>query len=361
LNIPSQRLHNQRLAANPFEKPEDVVKWLAAVQAQDFAAAKWALGLRLRDAADSDIDQAFNDGKILRTHVLRPTWHFVLPEDIRWLLALTAPRVHAFSAYYYRRLELGGVTLARTNAILAKALEGGKQLTRKELGSILQQQGIDTWDNLRLTYIVIHAELEAVICSGPRRGKQFTYALLDERAPSARNLERDEALAELTLRYFTSHGPATIKDFVWWSGLTAVDAKTGLEMVKSQLVNEVTDGQTYWVAPSSPSIQVTSPTAYLLPNFDEYTVAYTEHRESHYLSSPHAPQRGRAGIRSDVILGNVIVIDGQIVGTWKRTLNRDTVIVETRPFTELNDAENQALAAVASRYGAFLSLQTTLT
>jgi len=220
LDIAHRRLHNQHITRRTLETPQALVEWLGAVQAQDFAAAKWALGLRLQGVTDDDIEQAFTDGAILRTHVMRPTWHFVSPADIRWLLALTAPHVRAASAYYNRKLELDDAVFRRTNAVLANALQGGKQLTRDELASALQQAGIATDGEQRVTYIMMRAELDGVICSGARRGKQFTYALLAERAQQARTLDRDEALAELTMRYFTSHGPATIQDFVWWSGLT---------------------------------------------------------------------------------------------------------------------------------------------
>src|SRR5205085_10298801 len=269
LDIAHQRLHNQLIARHTFENPSDVVQWLGAVQAQDFAGAKWALGLRIEGATDESIERAFADGTILRTHVMRPTWHFVSPADIRWLLALTAPRVHAASAYYNRKLELDDAVFRCTNAVLANALQGGKQLTRDELASALQQAGIVTEDVQRVTYIVMRAELDGIICSGVRRGKQFTYALLAERAPQARSLDRDEALAELTKRYFTSHGPATIQDFVWWSGLTVADAKAGLAMVTSHLLHETINGQTYWFSPSTPPVQYLSQAAYLLPNYDE--------------------------------------------------------------------------------------------
>src|SRR5438876_11845959 len=160
LDIAHQRLHNQRIAGAPFEKPVDVVTWLGAVQAQDFAGAKWALGLRMQGATDESIEQAFADGTILRTHVMRPTWHFVAPADIRWMLTLTAPRVNALNASYYRQRALDDDIFKRSNAILAKALQGGKQLTRVELASVLQQAGIATGDLLRLTYIMIRAELD---------------------------------------------------------------------------------------------------------------------------------------------------------------------------------------------------------
>jgi hypothetical protein len=226
-----QRVYNQRLEGPKFQRPGDVVAWFGAVQAQEYALAKWALGLRMEYATDDIIEQAFTDGAILRTHVMRPTWHFVTPADIRWILELTAPRVHAANGTMYRRLELEDALFGRSDEIIARAVEGGRHLTRAELGAALSVAGIDTTNGMRLGYIVHHAELEGVVCSGPRRGRQHTYALIAERAPQARRLARDEALAELTRRYFTSHGPATVKDFAWWSGLTIADVKAGLAML----------------------------------------------------------------------------------------------------------------------------------
>lgn len=353
MNIAHHRLHNQRIASDLFEEPADVVKWLGAVQAQDYPAAKWAVGLRIQEATDAEIEQAFNDGAILRTHVLRPTWHFVAPADIRWMLALTAPRVNVAMGYGDRQLELDDAALARSNAVLAKGLEGGNQLTRLELASLLEREGISLGSARRLTHIMIHAELDAIVCSGPMRGKQFTYALLDERAPETKTLEREEALAELAMRYFTSHGPASLQDFVWWSGLTTADAKAGLEMVRPVLAYEVVDGKTYWLSAdtsATPSKYV-SETAYLLSNFDEYTVGYRDRSAVFDLSYV-----GILGGRGDLLSNHTIVIDGQVVGTWKRTVKKGTVAVEVKPFAPLDDAGNRTLAGAIERYSRFIGL-----
>ncbi len=351
LNIAYQRLHNQFITQQSFQKAGDVVRWLGAVQAQDYAAAKWALGLRMQNSTDEIIERAFAEGTILRTHVMRPTWHFVSPADIRLLLALTAPRVYAAMAYYNRILGLDDAVFTRCNAVLAKALQGGKQLTRAELVSVLRQAGIAT-DNLqRNGHIIMRAELDGIICSGARRGKQFTYALLEERAPQARILDRDEALADFTGRYFASHGPATLQDFVWWSGLTVADARTGLEMVTSQLVHEVVDGQTYWFSTSALPANDLSQTVSLLPNYDEYIVGYTD--RSAVFDASHTQ---RLDARGNVLFQHTIVLDGRVVGTWKRTLKKDAVILTPSLFTSLNEAEMRALAESANRYSAFLEM-----
>src|SRR5258708_5458520 len=322
LDIAPRRLPNQLITQRTFEKPGDGVQWLGAVQARDYAAAKWALGLRLQGVTDDDIEQAFTDGAILRTHVMRPTWHFVSPADIRWLLALTAPHVRAASAYHNRKLELDDAVFRGTNAVLANALQGGKQLTRDELASALQQAGIATDGEQRVTYIMMRAELDGVICSGARRGKQFTSALLAERAPQARTLDPDEALAEITMRYFTRHGPATIQDFVWWLGLTVVDARRGLAMGTSHLLHETIGGQTYWFPPSTPPAQDLAPMAYLLPNYDEYTVGYTD--RSTIFDALHTNKLDPPG----GLLTNTMVLDRPVLRTLKRTFKKTTLIID---------------------------------
>jgi DNA glycosylase AlkZ-like len=354
LDIARQRLHNQALIETAFSKPRQVVRWLGAVQAQDYAAAKWALALRLQDATDDDIERAFTEGAILRTHVMRPTWHFVAPEDIRWLLALTAPRVHAANSYQYRRLELDKSTIKRSNAAIARALRGGQQLTRTELASVLQKAGIDA-RNLRLGYLIIRAELDGVICSGARRGKQFTYALLDQRAPASKILDRDEALAELTRRYLTSHGPSTEEDFRWWSGLARADVRSGIELIKRQLASSVIDGTIYWSVPSAPLAKNRSQSVHLLPNFDEYIVGYTD--RSAIFDSFHTD---KLDARANPLFQHTIVINGQIKGTWKRVFKKNQVAVELHPFAPLTKDERNAVVAAAQKYAKFLGLPVAL-
>jgi hypothetical protein len=230
-SIAARRLVNQGIIGAGRRRPADVVVWSGAMQAQEYEPAKWAVGLRMRDgASDAEVERAFERGDILRTHVLRPTWHFVAPNDIRWLLELTAPRVHARMAPFNRQLELDARTLTRGTAVIERALGERGCLTRAELAEQLRRAKL-AMSGARLAHLVMHAELEGVICSGPRRGKQGTYGLLAERAPNANRFARDEALGELARRYFRSHGPATIRDYVWWSGLITADAVRGLEMI----------------------------------------------------------------------------------------------------------------------------------
>jgi len=349
-DIAPARLSNQLLGKKKCQTPGEVVAWLGAVQAQDFAAAKWALGLRMEQATDTDIEKVFNDGAILRTHVMRPTWHFVAPQDIRSLLALTAARVHAANAYMYRKLELDNDLLSRCHAVFKKELRGKKFLTRVEIANHLAENRIKA-AGLRLAYTIIHAELEALICSGPRRGKQFTYALLEERAPEAKKLRRDEALAQWALRYFASHGPAQLKDFVWWSGLTLQDAQHGLDLAAPQLAHEIIDGNTYWFSPNTKTVKPKASQALLLSIYDEYTIAYKDRSalggEQHY--SEKLLATGNA-------LTSVLILDGKIAGTWKRVIKKGRVEITMNPFRPLRKDEHDAIKAAVTRYGEFLEM-----
>jgi hypothetical protein len=343
-------MHNLRLSGPPLASPEAVVRWLGAVQSQDYGPGKWSVSHRTVGVDDADMDRLFAEGAILRTHVLRPTWHFVLPEDIRWLLALTGPRVQVTNAHRYRQLELDGATLTRSTARLVRALQDGRHLTRKELATTLESDGINT-DGQRLAYILMNAELNGVICSGPLKGKQHTYALLDERALRAKRLSGDEALAELTLRYFTSHGPATAKDFRWWSSLTATEIKRGLEMVAPKLLHQVFDGVSYWFAPSVPHPPPMSPTARLVQAYDEYIVGYSE---SKYVLDLSGQARWMARVRP--VFNGVVILDSQVAGYWRRTQRKDAVLIEAALHTPFDEAQTRALHAAAEGYGAFLGL-----
>ena len=348
VDIARRRLRQQSLDQPRFEQPRDAVAWLGAVQAQDYPAAKWALGLRVRRATDATIESAFNEGSILRTHVLRPTWHFVVPEDIRWMLALSAPRVRAILASHDRTLQLTAKELARCGNLIARALEDGNHLTRDELAQRLERNRIAARGQ-RLGRIVMHSELDALICSGPRRGKQFTYALLDERVPQVNAIDRDQALANWATRYFASHGPAQIKDFAWWSGLAVKDATAGLESVKAKLEAETLEGKTYWWSPARvPAMK--SPAAWLLSIYDEYTIAYKDR------SALGGKRYADKFLRMGNALTSVLVIDGQLVGTWKRTVARKTIDVKVSPLRRLSVVEKRAVSEAVDRYRAFLDM-----
>ncbi len=352
-DIAPARLSNQLLGKRKCKTPGEVVAWLGAVQAQDFAAAKWALALRMHKATDADIEKVFNDGAILRTHVMRPTWHFVAPQDIRSLLALTAPRVHAANAHMHRKLELDDDLLSRCHAVFTKALRGKNFLTRTELANHLTEDRIEA-AGLRLTYIVMHAEIEALLCSGPRRGKQFTYALLEERALQAKKLRRDEALALWTLRYFVSHGPAQLKDFAWWSGLALQDAQQGVDLAAPQLAHEIIDGNSYWFSPNTKAVKPKTPAALLLSIYDENTIAYKDR------SALGGEQYSEKLLAMDNALTSVLILDGKIAGTWKRAIKKGKVEITMNPFRPLRKDEHEAIKAAAAGYGEFLEMPSAV-
>lgn len=334
------RLMNQQIADTAFRKPEDMVGWMVAMQAQEFALAKWAIGLRLPGSREADIDDAFNRGVILRTHLLRPTWHFVTPHDIRWLLMLTAPHVQAANAYWYRKFGLDQSLFSRTSHILARELQGGRQRTRAELNAIFAKQQIIA-EGLRLGYIFMHAELEGIICSGARQGKQFTYALLEERVPAGTVFSREEALAELTNRYFASRGPATLQDYASWSGLAMKDVKAGVAMLPSHFVQEAIDGQNYIFAPTVSEDRHIIRDTVLLPDYDEYGMSY---KNRSALFGPHFSQNGTPRYK------HMLVVDGVIGGTWQRSTKNNSADIDTSPIAAWNESEQQKVDEAVQRY-----------
>lgn len=354
MDIARYRLNGQRLVGEPFGEPADVVRWLGAVQAQDFLGAKWALALRARGTDNAALDRLYNEGAILRTHVMRPTWHFVAPEDIRWMLALTSPRIHAGMTFRHRQLELDEATLRRGDELITGALREHRYLTRPELSRVLQEGGLAEPTGGRLAHLVMHAELEGLICSGPLRGKQFTYALMDERVAPMPPRTREEALAELTLRYFTNHGPATPQDFAWWSGLTIADIKVGLELVGPDLQEIKVDRKSYWMAASAVPAAVESPTVHLLPNFDEFVVAYRDHGPScHPDAHPVLQFDGRLG-------AHYVTRNGLIIGGWDRDIAKKQAVVRANLLVPLEEAERAALERAADSYSSFMALPVML-
>jgi hypothetical protein len=353
LQMLPMRLVNQRLARSEFKKSADVVAWFGAVQAQDYAGARWAIGLRAKGLTDAHVEQALDEGAVLRTHILRPTWHFVTPADIRWMLSISGPRVNALNAHYYGQFEIDRRVVTRSRRVIERALGKGRHLTRTELGAALERSGIAA-TGIRLAHLMMRAELDGVICSGARRGRQFTYALLDQRAPRATAIPREEALAELTRRYFASHGPATLRDYVWWSGLTMKDAKAGVEAAGAALREHLIDERSYWSAPTV-TLRADRSSAYLLPSFDEYVVAYAN-RDA--LVLPH--RRGISGPRASDVLSNPVVIDGVVTGTWTKSVRPGDVRVTVVPYQRLAPAGGRAVVAAADRFGKFLGLPVEL-
>lgn len=349
-----RRLTNQHLVGNPLRTPAQVVAEQGAVQAQDFYGALWGLALRVPPITESKLEEWFTAGRILRTHVLRPTWHFVLPADIRWMLKLSAPRVKVAMRPVNRRLGLSAADFKRSNELIRKALKGGKQLTRNEIAFFHKQAGLrrGNEENLLMAHFMMEAELDGIVTSGPRRGKQFTYALLDERAVPARSLSRTDALAELTRRYFNTRGPATAKDFAWWSGLATGDIKAGIAALGSELQKERIEGKDYWFAEKLAPAKDISKQAYLLPNYDEYGIGYAD-RSAFYDQT----EAKRLELRDRPIFSNVVVIKGRMAGTWRRELSRGQVHITLSLLRPLSKTEKTLVAKAAQRYADFLELK----
>lgn len=350
-DLATRRLRTQGLAGVRFEKPEDVVAWFGAMQSQEYALAKWSIGQRCRRMTEASVDAAIAAGTILRTHVLRPTWHFVLPGDIRWMQQLTAPRVRAMMASYDRELELDDVFVARCHKLIAAALQGGRHLTRVETSKALGHAGLDVAGR-RLGHVMMYAELNALVCSGVPKGKQQTYALVDERVPRTAPLDRDEALSELARRYFASHGPATARDFRWWSSVTSADAKRGIEAAAKTLERMDVKGRVYWLGDASTIPRKgRAPAAHLLQCYDECIISYSESRDLMF-----ADARGMPSAVSGTLSPHAILLRGHFAGFWRRVVKANSVGVELRRFRLLGRGEERAVEDAVARYGKFLGM-----
>lgn len=341
--ILSRRLTTQHVIAPAFTKPREIVSHLVAMQAQEFAMAKWAIGLRVNGVSNADVERAFNEGKILRTHLMRPTWHFVSPKDIRWLVELTAPQIWKVMSSYDKKLGLTSSVIRKAIDALGAALEGGKQLVRPEIRAELAKKKLPLEEN-RLSHMLMHAELACVIASGRREGKQFTYAHFDDRAPKARSLDRDDALAELSRRYFATRGPATIQDFMWWSGLSAVDARAGVASLPKHFVREKIGRKEYIFSDAvifDPKQQLST---FLLPDYDEYGISYKDRDALN-------PREHKGPVRNGIsIFNHLVIVDGIMAGTWTRDAAAKVKVTLLHP---LNKRQQRSLQKAVDRYEAF--------
>lgn len=349
------RLKTQGISHPAAGQPVDVVRTLLAVQSQDYLGGKWSVALRLKDVTDTDLDADLDAGRILRTHILRPTWHFVLPEDIRWLLELTSPRVLAQNASMARKLGLDARTVSRGLDAIARALEGGNWRTRQEIGEVLGRARVKEASGQRLAYVVMQAELEGLIASGPRRGKQFTYGLLAERAPGGARAgtkvrgasARDEALARLATRYLAGHGPATVHDLARWASLTLADAARGMDAAEVARPAAVTKTATGGAVRGD----------HLLCVYDEYVNGYRDR------SAIFDPAHAAAITHRGAAVTQVYILDGQVLGTWSRTLGKDRVGIELQPFDARMAARTliKRLTPSAEAFARFVGLEPGLT
>jgi hypothetical protein len=346
------RMHTLRLSGQTYSSPPAVVEGLLAVQAENHSQASWAVATRTPGITEGEFGRLFDEGAILRTHVLRPTWHYVRPDDIGWLVELTAPRIRRLMVQLQRQLAMDDAVLDASAETIADALAGGVHLTRDALGARLRDAGLPA-DGQRLGVMVANAEMSALVCSGAMQGRHQTYALVDERAPEVRRLDRDEAVAELVLRYFSGHGPATERDLAYWATMTLTDVRAGLAEVASHLDHVEHDGRTYWFAEPPPDHGSLSPRAHLLQTLDEYHNGYQDSRYA--LDADGLVPRGRPAAVG------MTLVDGQMVGDMRRTVRPDHVDFEIGLFRDLSDDEVDEVDAAADRYGRFLGLDATVT
>jgi hypothetical protein len=343
-----RRVSTQHLLTDKLGTAAEVVSDLVCVQSQEAAHALWSLGCRTQGLRYADVLRELDDGRFLRTHILRPTWHFVAAADIRWLLALTSPRVQRRNLARYRQLGLDQQTLGRAGDLIADRVAGARYATRRELGEYLQQHGLAV-DGQRLAYLVMHAELEAVVCSGPMAGSQPTYALLDERVPAAAAGDVSDPLAELVFRFFSGHGPASVADLVRWSSLPAAAVREGLDLNADRLERDDVAGETLWSDPKRDRTPLPpSPRVLLLPLYDELVLTYKTTGFPAARGHPHPP-----GERQFV---GPVVVDEANVGTWRRTIQGTTVRVETSLTAGVSTPARSRIASSVAELGRFLDL-----
>ncbi|MDA4114420.1 MAG: winged helix DNA-binding domain-containing protein [Thaumarchaeota archaeon] len=358
-----RRLANQHISdlGIGVKRPEDALASMGAIQAQDYPAALWAIGLRCENSTQAGIEAAIAKKTIVRTWLMRGTLHFVASSDIRWMLRLLAPRLTAFSASRERQLGMSDDIVKKSEMLFAKALQGGGQLTRDQMYQVLKKGGIATTDT-RGYHLLYRAASDGLICFGAHDGKRPRFTLLDEWIVRRKEISDDRALGELASRYFTSHGPATIKDYVWWSGLKVSDAKTGIEKASPPLVQEEIGGKTYYAPRSGQGSRIGALSVHLLPAFDEYLVGYSD--RSAMLSDEKTQEMLRSGritfTHSNGIFLPTIVIDGEVVGTWKRRDERGKATVTIQPFLKLDNEQMEGVRRAAERYGDFLGVPILL-
>ena len=344
-DIALERLWSQNIEYHRYKSPSELVTWMGALQAQDYTGAKWSIGLRILGITDKNVEKALKNKSIVRTWAFRGTLHFVSSSDLLWILDILSPHIISRNNRRYKQLNLDDETLSKSNDILYNALADVNQLSRTELRDILKQEGIST-EGQRTAYMLQRASLDGLICQSVMKRNNPTY--ISTKGFTKSKIGIKEGLIELARRYFDSHGPATLKDFVWWSGLLVKDARTGLNAIKSKLKKEIINGQTYWM-PSISNKRPAMPTVNILPAFDEYLLSYKDRSASingPELKNQLTPTNGR--------FRSTIVIDGRVEGTWKRKLNKNGVIVSTNYFKTFNSDELDVLYSKLKSYSEFI-------
>jgi hypothetical protein len=342
------RLESQKITSSDFKTAGEVVGWMGAIQAQSESMSKWAIGVRMQNPTVKNIEEAFNKGDILRTHILRPTWHLVRAEDIHMMLDLSAPKILNSLKSRHKELELTESVILKCHKIIEKSLSDAEHLTRQELADLFNNAGISTDEN-RLSHILFDAELNRLVCSGPLKDKKQTYSMLSKRVPVIKKLSKDEALAELASRYFRSRFPATIEDFIWWSNISVTDARKAVDYIKSDFSLETVSGIKYYI-PLTVNEDINKKiSVLLLPAYDEFLISYRDRTSS--LSKVN----NRKAVSDNGIFYPLIVINGQVTGTWKRNIQKNSVTISLTFFHPAGKRIHQAISEKAKLYGEYLN------
>jgi hypothetical protein len=350
--ISAFRSLNQQISNHKFKTARDIASWMGALQAQDYNMVKWAFGIRLPDATEISINEEIDSGKIIRTHLLRPTWHFVSSDDIYWIQKISADHIRSSLSYRDNQLGLTSRILSKTSSAIENILKNNIHLTREELFTELVNSGLKL-KNEQASHIFVRAETEGIICSGRQKKGKPTFALLHEWVPvNKKNYTRDESLKELGYKYFMSRGPATVQDFAWWSGLSLREARLGLEYNKSNLISEVVENQTFWFSDYSVNNDQNQERVFLLPSYDEFLLSYRDR------SASISDNNHKKAVSNNGIFYPVILSDNQISGTWKRKSKRDNVAISTSLFKTKLPPES--IESAINRYSGFLGKKAEL-
>lgn len=346
-DIALMRMAAQKILKTDLHKPEEIVHHLGAMQAQDYAMSKWAIGSRC-DSSEKEIEEAVNSAKIIRTHILRPTWHFVSAEDIYWMLDLSGPQVKRFTIAAAKKYGYDLQKLDQINDNIGKLLAGNNHLTRDEIMSELNIKKTSKTEFLGAA-IMMNAELDGLVCNGKMKGKQITYALLEERVKKPKtNFTKEEALVKLAKRYFESHGPATLLDFSWWSGFAPTICKSAINAIELQLSRTSIDNQDYWFGKTSQNADQFRESVHFLPAFDEILISYKT-REASILNEHQSKAFTNNGIFKPVIVKN-----GKVIGIWKRIAKKDHTKIETEFFSEINTSQKEIIFEAARHFEKYL-------
>lgn len=341
------RMTCHQLSGAEYSRPGDLLEWMGAMQAQDYRMAKWAVGIRLKEGTLEAVDRALQTGEIVRTHVMRPTWHFVAGKDIRWMLKLSSQRVRKAVDSWTKGsgADIPESLYTKCNDWIGKMLSGRQCMTKEEIETELERQGIVTAEE-RVRRYLLRAETEGIVCSGGDKNGKPTYALLDEQVPQADDRCREEMLAELARRYFRSHSPASIQDFCWWSGLPVTEAREAVESIRGELIREVWEDREGWIYRSSGECRK-SKVVHLLPAYDEYLIGYKNRSE--VLDEKYYPKAfNRWGIFYPVVL-----YQGHIVGNWSKTEKGNRKSIRISCFEPDRELPWELLEKAESEYWRF--------